>query len=354
MKTTYLNVLLICSVLFSAGAIAKPINPGDYEQVPTDFRGENKDKARKVLLKKVKQAQAGQSRAQIVVMPFSDKDVPGADKIGAAKAAERTLKAQLRNSGVEIVDRDIPKALQEELLAIEQSGESLGSSYELADFAFNGEVLDVAFTQKFSPAESKRNSDGGWYTEPAKCRVNAAVTVSLSFYNMNPLSLQKTLVLKDKSSSTFEAGNYYRYFTSCRHESVNYGAVAVDAIKKTIDKKVGTIQNLFAAEGWVIEHRAKKKNHIFKTTFKSTTGTKPGTKVKIFKKVKITDPLTQKVQEVKSEVAEGKVVEVYGDTNVWIKVKKKVAADILLGDLVEVLETDKCGFDIKCLKNRVM
>ena len=342
------TVAAFTALTLSSTVNAKAINPGDFEQVSTPFRGDDQEAARKKVIRAMKKASRTE-RTKIVVLPFSDKDVPGLYKIGGGKAAERALKAQLNSSGVQIIDRDLPKSLEAELIAIEQSGQSLGASYDLAEYAFKGSVLDVEKSAQWTPRKWVTNRDGDGYWRASSCNMKATAVVNLQFYNMNPLSLEKTVVLKETSYAEVEN------VRSCRQSStVDVNGVVIDSIKKTVEKKIGTIRNLFAAKGMITEHRAKGKYHIFRTSLKRTAGTSAKTSVVVFKTKKITDPITGEVNEVKSKIASGKVQDVYGDNNVWIKVKKKYAKKILLGDMVEVLQKDKCGLDPTCWKDRVM
>ncbi|TVZ42021.1 hypothetical protein P886_1374 [Alteromonadaceae bacterium 2753L.S.0a.02] len=325
------------AILSPLNGYAKPVNPGSYASVKTDFRGEDQEEARLKIAKNIKRAQKNSGRAQIIVMPFSDDG-----KNDSGKVAKDTLKQLLVSAGTEIVDRDLPKALKDELIAYEQSGSSLGASFELADYVFKGEVLDVSVSASFSPASTSYNKEGKPVKHEPRCSVNSQARLNVKFYSMNPLELLEALTLTQNNADTV-----YNV-SSCK--GVNTTNTAMGAVRKALERKDGTIKNYFAPRGYIVDHRAKKKDHIFKTTF-AAHGTKPKTKVVIYKTVVKQDPITLETSTEKSEVASGKVIAVKGDENVWIKLDKKNLVDeIRLGDLVEVHHEDckKFSFTNNC------
>lgn len=334
-------VLMLSSIALSPQSFAqKEINLGEYSNVETGYRGNKAE-----VIAKIKKAMSGAGeRVQVVLAPFTSS--ASYDGINGGTSATAAMKALLQDGGnIEIIDRNIPKQLMDELIAIEQGGVSQGQSFNLAQFAIRGEVLEMSQGATWTDRKVVSN-DGKNYTTPATCTLNGRARVNIRIYNMNPLELMEQFVVSGSGTSATENPR------SCQGVSDN-GKSVVTAISKAVDDKKNLIKNMFSPAGMVSGHMVKKNKHIFRTTLAPSEIRTDGTKLslKFYKHVKTEDQITGVVRTLKSEIGTGKVRVARDTGEVWAQVNKKVAKGILIGDTVSVLAV--CPLtDISCQINK--
>lgn len=335
----------------SLGATAAAVSPGNYSPVEPEFRGN----PAKLKAKMDAQERLSRGRAQLIVLPFNVKAVPDVANSGGATKGQNALKTDLIRGGAQIIDRALPSQVQSELEYIEATGTSRGVSSDIADFLFQSEVLTAEATTSYSEARSYTNSDGQRVHVPAKCNLNGTSTVSVLFFTMNPLALQKSMVLEGSASS--EIKNISSH--NCARQ--NPRALKVEAMKNAVEKNGDKIQDLFSPVGYIKDRRydskkgdpAKGKKMIFLTSLPNKISTQANTRVIVYKEVERVDPWDSSKKSIeKAQIGVGKVLQVVGDNSVWIKMDKSAsAAEVLLGDIVEVVQNTKgvCKtFDVAC------
>lgn len=317
---------------------AKAISPGTYEQVPTEF-----SISREALALKLKEAQRLSKKSkQVLVPPFVSENVRGLNGLSPSKLAMTELQTTLLSSGLEIVDRTMSDELEKELIMIEQSGKSLGSFLALSDYLFKGEITSLAAETSFTAATSWIDKKGKRQTTNSYCISKGSANVNIMFYSMNPLEYIDTVTSKAINVTKHPDAR------SCR--GIDSTPDVIEAIRKTIRQKNGTIKNLFAPTGWIIDHRKKKRAHIFKTNLKMNKGITSKTKVMVFRSIEVVDPITLEKTVEKSEIGDAMILDVIADPYVWIKMKTPSKNDsILLGDYIELTSKDTCPlFDLNC------
>lgn len=318
-----LSAAQVHSISLGSAFASKPVDPSSYKSVQTAFRGENQEAARLKIIKELKRAQSTSTRSQVILLPFSDSS--GAS---ASSVATGALKELVLSAGAEIIDRELPKAIKAEIIAYEQSGKSMGSSFELADYVFTGEVSTIKVSTEYD--NKKQVIDQRGKIDVSGCVVSVQAHLTVKLYSMNPLAFENAHTLSQNHEEVIE------HVATC--EGADTHPAVIGAIQKALDRESATFKNYFAAKGYIVDHReGNKDKHIFKTTFNAAEGAAPNTKVVIYKTVRKKDPITLQENIEKAEVASGKVIAVKGDPNVWIKLDKKAwIDDIRLGDQVEV------------------
>ncbi len=336
-------------LLLSVGSLAAAVSPGNYTSVQPEFRGSKEVLKKKILI----QEKLGASRAQLIVLPFNVSAAPDVKRDGGASKGQNALKTNLIKGGAQIVDRGLPTKVRSELEYIEATGTSRGVSSSLADFLFDSQVLTADAGAAYSEARTF-TKDGETHRIPAKCTLTGTATVSVNFYTMNPLALQKSMVLEGKASA--EAKNISG--ASC--SSKNPTHLKVEAVKNAVISNSEKIQDLFSPIGFIKDRRydskkgnpGKGKKMIFKTSLPNKISTQKNTRVIVFKEVEHIDPFTDEKKIEKAQIGVGKVIQTLGDSSVWIKMDKPAsAAQILLGDIVEVMQnvSGVCKtFDVAC------
>lgn len=353
---------VMCALMLMLAVIsanAKPVSPGNYTSMEPEFRGKDAEKARKKLIKAVQRAKAGESsRAQVIVLPFKVDSTPVVKRSGGASSGQNALKKQLIQGGAQVVDRSLPSKVSKELDYIESTGSSRGVSFELADYLFEGEVLDASSSVSYSDAKSYTDKDGKTHRIPANCELSGRASVTVHFYTMNPLALEQSMVLNGKASSSI------KNISASQCSSKKPESLQISAVKNALSSNAKGLQDLFSPVGYVVDRRyhnkkgkpKKGKHMIFKTTLAKKISTEKNTRVLVFKMVERSDPLTGDTTTEKAKIGSGQVVEAVGDNAIWIKLDKdSEAKTVLLGDIVEVKNNQKCStFDVKCHKNTLL
>ncbi len=276
-----------------------------------------------------------QENPKVILLPFES-------EWGAKQktAATNTMRSILAKNNVQLIDRKISKTLRDELIAIEQGGLAVGSSYNLADFALKGEVRTLTTTRDYFNATY---GDNGAVITPRRCVIGVKLNVGVTLLNMNPLSVEQDFVLEQNYK------NSYNNVNSCN--GISDDQDKIKAVIQVFENKKHIIGNLFTAKGYVIDHRTTKKmgrqKHLFKTHLKKAGVYKPGSKATIVTKVERTDALGTKSVEM-LEGPNGKVAKTVGDDYVWIEFSKKKAPLVFLGDEVKIQQT--CGFGCKFMQ----
>lgn len=335
---TVVLMTLWVTTLSAASLAQKQINLGEYENVETEYRGNEAD-----IIKKIRLAMLGDNeRVQVVLTPFSSS--ASFDGVDGGKSATAAMKVLLQDGGnIEIIDRNIPKQLLEEMRALEMGGVSQGQSFNLAQYAIRGEVLELSQGATWTDKKTV-SKDGKNYTTPASCTLTGRSKVNIRVYNMNPLELMESFVVGGSGISNSEN------VPSCQKITDN-GKSVVSAIADAVGEKKNHIKNMFSPAGLISGHMVKGKKHIFRTTLSPTEVRSDGTvlKLKIFKLVKNKDQITGQTRTLKSEIGVGKP-RIASDTGeVWAQVSKKVAGKIMLGDTVTVSAGCDGPMDLGCL-----
>jgi len=337
MKNIAFAMILAATALSPLAYAEKTINLGEYSNVETGYRGDADETIKKIRLVMM----GGTERIQVVLVPFKD----GANQSGidGGKLATSAMKGVLQDGGnMEIIDRNIPQQLVDELVALEMGGKSQGQSFNMAEFAIRGEVLEMAQSFNWTGPQTVSN-DGKNYTTPATCTLTGTARVNVRVYNMNPLELMESFVVEGNRKSNYENVG------SCQGISDN-GQAMSGAVTDAIRDKQAVIKNMFPPSGLISGHMEKKNKHIFRTTLKPSDVRSEGEVLKmlVYKKVTSKDQITGQERSLISQIAKGKAV-IAGDTGeVWVQVSKKDADQILLGDTVSVNAGCDGPLDIAC------
>lgn len=319
--------LTLCALAISPSSFAqKRINLGEYVEEPTEYRGDKNDVLKKVRLELLK----GKERVQVALVDFkSSATFSGVD---GGKTATAAVKSMLLDGGnIEIIDRNIPKQLLSELQALEMQGVSQGQTFNLAQFAIRGEVLQM--TQGATWIDKKTvTKDGKEHTTPPSCTLKGNATVAIKIYNMNPLELVEQFSVDGSSISNFAN------VKSCQGVTDN-GKSVINAVAAAVDENKNRIKNMFTPTGLIYEHRVhmkKKKKHIFATTLSPSDVRSDGgaLTIKIFKVTKTKNSLgKQRIEKAQLALGTAKITD---SDEVWLEVKHKDASNIQLGDTAVV------------------
>lgn len=348
-------IVSLVLILAANIGIAKTISPANYDIVPPKFRGDDQAKAKKELrANMVKAAKSATTKSQAIVSAFkvSAPDVDAKNGI----AAQQALKGTLLAADVQIVDRDVSAEVKKEISFIEETGASRGITFETADYFFKGEVLSVSNTSEYSERRSYTDKEGKTHITPSKCVYSSSAKVSIIVYTMNPFEIDQTILTEGSASNEQE--------NLSRCGVIRYADLNEAAIKAAAGGKSDQIKDVFAPKGWVVDRRVdpkkgnveKGKKMIFKSSFPKSIGTKPGTKIQVYKMVENYDLMSDTTKREKALIGMGEIVNTPSDDSVWFKMDdKKDAAQLLLGDLVEVDNDGVCtGSFIEIQKCRVM
>ena len=331
-------ILALCTLSVSPLSHAqKQINLGEYDDVAPQYRGNEADVIKKIRLALM----GGKDRVQVVLAPFTSS--ASFDGVDGGKSATAAMKALLRDGGnFEIIDRNLPKQLLAELQALEMGGASQGQSFNLAQYAIRGEVLELTQGATWTDKKTVSN-DGKNYTTPASCTLTGRSKVNIRVYNMNPLELMESFVVGGSGLSNTEN------VTSCQGVK-DGGKSVVGAISDAVQENKNRIKNMFSPSGLISGHMVKKKKHIFRTTLSSSEVRSDGTvlKLKVYKHTKSKDPVTGQMRTLKAQLAVGKPRIARDTGEVWVEIKKKDASNILLGDTVVVSAGCDGMMDLGC------
>lgn len=357
MRIRFIQVLLIAS-LCSGSAIAKSVSPGNYTPLDVVFRGDDQQKAKDKLRSNLIKAEKTKSQKPQVIVPefiVSTSDLND----DAGIVAQQSLKQQLLQGGAQIVDRAIGADVRKEIDFIAQTGGSRGVTFETADYYFKGEILSVSNSANFREATSYTNDEGKVYRIPSKCDYSSSATASLNIYSMNPFEIIDTFVLDGKSARQQENVSY------C--VNIDYTPLYLDAIRSIAAANADELKDIFAPKGWIIDRRMhpkkgdpeKGKHLLFKTSLDSSINTQSDVPVQVFKVVDRYDLSSDSIKKEKALIGTGEIVDATGDNGVWIEMdNRKDAAQILLGDLVEIRNSEICVGSLlekmKCKAKRAM
>lgn len=342
-SATFSRLLLITTfVIFSqtASALPKPfgkaVNPGDYDYVETKFRGENQEAARLNVVKSLERAKMDDRRMRVYVPPTID-----SSGVDLAEIVSRNLTKVAFESGVDIIDSELPVTLRKKLTSYEKTQQPIAADAEKADFIITSRLVSANASKEFD-SDSERLEAG--LKGKSGCEVKANLTLDLKLYSLNPLELDEAFFIDHE----FE--NFYEGVKSC--DTVTTDLTFKEAIASALDRKAAELKNAFAPKGLIVDHRVKKNKHIFKTSFSARKGAAANTDVAVYKFVKTHDPITLKTREEKVLLGTGKILNATDPDNVWIQLDKKAnASEVRLGDIVEVQHENCSNFSFNPGKN---
>ena len=323
LRILQISMLLIYALASpSFAGIIKPIQTSALKDAELATRdGVDRDEATRTLKRMIARAE----KPKVILLPFETEW--GNSLSLAGKDAMRSL---LAKNGIDLVDRNISETLRSELIAIEQGGMAVGSSYDLADYAIKGSVRSPRVDTEFSAASY---NDKGKQILPPRCTVTVKLDVGIVLLSMNPLAVEKDLVLEQKYR------NVHNNVRSCG--AVNIDEDRIGAVAEALDDKSHVVGNLFTTPGFIIGHRVTKRfgreKHLFQTQLKKSGTYKPGSKAVIITKVQRESALGDITVET-LEGPYGKVSKTIGDEFVWIEFSKKEAAKIFFSDEVRIIQ----------------
>lgn len=342
-SATFSRLLLTTAlVIFSQTTSAfpkpfgKPVNPGDYDYVKTKFRGENQEAARLKVVKSLERAQMEDRRMRVYVPPTIDNS-----DVDLGEIVSRNLTKVAFESGVDIIDSGLPVTLRKKLTSYEKNQQPVAADADEADFIITSKLVSANASKEFD-SDSER-LESGLKGKPG-CEVKIHLTLDLKLYSLDPLQLDEAFFIDHE----FE--NFYEGVTSC--DTVITDLTFKEAIASALDRNAAEIKNAFAPKGLIVDHRVKKKKHIFKTSFSARKGAAANAEVAVYKFVKTHDPITLKAREEKVLLGTGKILNATDPDNVWIQLDKKAdASEVRLGDVVEVQHENCSNFSFNPGKN---
>ncbi|WP_028886537.1 hypothetical protein [Teredinibacter turnerae] len=342
-SATFSRLLLTTAlVIFSQTTSAfpkpfgKPVNPGDYDYVKTKFRGENQEAARLKVVKSLERAQMDDRRMRVYVPPTIDNS-----DVDLGEIVSRNLTKVAFESGVDIIDSGLPVTLRKKLTSYEKNQQPVAADADEADFIITSKLVSANASKEFD-SDSER-LESGLKGKPG-CEVKIHLTLDLKLYSLDPLQLDEAFFIDHE----FE--NFYEGVTSC--DTVTTDLTFKEAIASALDRNAAEIKNAFAPKGLIVDHRVKKKKHIFKTSFSARKGAAANAEVAVYKFVKTHDPITLKAREEKVLLGTGKILNATDPDNVWIQLDKKAdASKVRLGDVVEVQHENCSNFSFNPEKN---
>lgn len=232
---------------------------------------------------------------QIILTEFKDKH----DSKAAHDLAKNIFAGQvnriLRSVGADLVsvNRALGEQLKEEIMRLEQTGQSEYVPPQAANLAIGGAIYKADITTDYR--KPYKNKDGE--TVPGQCTTTAIVEGAISLYNVNPIGHLKDLAFKGRSSKYTEG--------SCRRPS---RTVERDMLKNALDDGLATVDGALktqvAGRGHVVSARIDPESGkvYYRLSIKPEKGAKPGTKVKFYE-IKNHEGI-----QIESAIGDGKVV----------------------------------------------
>lgn len=277
---------------------------------------------------------------KVVVFDFDD----GANKLAkrsqVGKSLASELVAQIGKANTVYIDQSGLSGLKD----VMKNKTDASYDHKVADFAVIGSINVATHSKKYNKAKVYKNKDANSYpkkdvktkVEKPTCTHSALVQGSVNVYEVKSKNLIKTVSLSGGSYRTTDINR--RYSRSCNTLSkAEISAMLRSAASKAVKREDVVLQNLFRANGYVLERRSNGKSSIFKVSIGQKNGLEQGLKAEFFASDNSKHPLTGAIYKEQHKVTEGTVTNKIQDTNAWVIIdNEEHASQVRLGDMVKV------------------
>jgi hypothetical protein len=247
-----------------------------------------------------------------------------------------SLDRYLSAAGAGVIDRSIHDlaSVRDELEAAEGRGVTAG--FTGADWAIVARVDKFRHWSEYDAPTSLFKNEEELRDEPGDCRHHADVEVRLRAFEI-PTDDVARLTITLANSGSFEETDFDE---SCPIEKTRKLLLLEDVLKEVLPCLEAPIKDGYAPLGYIEEHRANAKRHIYRTSMGSRNGAVPGLALKIFRVQYMT---TRDYEKIRSEhqVGEAVMSEKIGENHSWIIVDpRNLKQPILEGDLLRAVYRD--------------
>ncbi len=257
---------------------------------------------------------------------------------GSSATAQRANLAQTLNTalisalasggGIELIDRTIDVTLSDEIKLHELNNDSADSEDDirLASYALKGEISSAVFAVRYVKARVWYDKKGKVHRSPAYYVYTSRVNGILGVYAVPSMRLLKSFDFYG-SSSYSKASRYAQRFDAALLQQAGRHAI------QDVSRK---LQRFFSPKGYVLYKRIYDGDTIYEVTLGSDEGLQTGDDVKIYRKYRFHNPITN-VSEVREKViATGSVSEIIQAHSAWIILKSiQLGYEIRLGDYMK-------------------
>lgn len=307
--------------------------------------------------------------SRVVVFDVDDQRAVLAQGTGAGVAVSGELVSQISKANARMIDKEAYSKLEQAIQQKTQPPKAKG-----VDYAISGKISRATFSVDFS-GPKVISSGGESMTIPASCSYKAKISGNVKIYRVGDnFKVERTVAVSGKSSRSIDvildkkdkklndkaemlvtvlnaldpslklkAGdNESKYCNHLSKQEISslVRSAGVDAISQTNIE----FQNFFSPRGYVLEHRIRGKDNIFKVSLGKKNGVKENLKAEIYSLENQVNAITKKSDIVQNKIGEGKVSDQINKQHAWIVVDESTAKHIKLGDVVEI-KYEKSFFD---------
>jgi len=261
----------------------------------------------------------------------------------AASEAYDDLQQRLMKSGNTVVDRELAKKLQDELLAAEKSGKFRTSGPAIADVAIMPKIVGLTFGRSFTKAKYWTDKDGKSHRNDPYCSFSGNAKLHVRAYKVPSMELINTYEYEGSVRNRTETSNSNCPISEGGILGLYSGAVA-DAVKS------GSFQTIndLAPESYVIERRddiEDPSQSLFRVTINKKHGAMEGATVKFFRKEERITPITNEKRIENVYLGEGEVINAIDKSGSYVLVDdEQLITNLRIGDVAK-LDHGKCDFD---------
>ena len=285
-------------------------------------------------------------KPKLVVFNFAHND----NKIASQASLEKTLAVEVEailsnNRLVEIIDRNIAKKLEKEVLLSQLTNSDV--SYEgpqVADYAISGIISNAAFDRKYSSGMVLYNKDRGFYRTPPKFNYKAQSSGILKVYEIPSMKVLENVEFAGiakrsenvrKSGGVSISGVIDIGVQNAQGLDRDDGLVRKSG-QNAIDNIASNLKNIFAKKAYILGKKSFNNKSIFKINAGFDDGIKKGDKFDIMGSFEMVNPITNKIEVENRILGSGVVSDKINPKFSWVVLDKKEYNDkIRLGDVVK-------------------
>jgi len=272
------------------------------------------------------------AKLKVVIFNPDDTGIKLAKNAKLGHSIATTLEQYASKAGVEIVDRNLANKLKQEIELAEMKGKPEYQGPNVADYAITGTVSAVNVGAKFTEKSSWVDKKGKRHITPAYCRYSANVTANLRIYKLPALNFSKAITIDDDVSTSSETRN-----SSCSFSQASAESLARQAAIAAVKDARTDFQNYFSAKAYVLEHRKKDGESIFKLSRGKNMGFVSQSEVHFYHLESSKNPLSGEMSTEEYRIATGTISNQVGTNFAWVVIDDDEQAEkIKLGDYVKV------------------
>lgn len=301
--------------------------------------------------------------ARVVVFNVDDQATPLAKSSKAGTAISGALVSQISKANARMIDKGGFTDLE---MAIKDNQSSSKSND--ADYAVTGRVSSANFSVEYTPMKTWRDPKSGevLVIEP-HCTYSASIAGNVKIHSVKgDIEVEKTVPVSGRSKKSIDLDRRHTVQKNAKGELIvavlkaidpsldiksntdeskycnNFGKIEIDNLIRSagidaVQRDNVVFQNFFSPKGYVLEHRMRGKESIFKVSLGKNNGLKEDLKAEIFTIEKSTNEITKKVSVIQNRIGEGTVSDQIHKQHAWIVVgDEKTASQVKLGDVVEI------------------